>query len=154
MVLTISSFFYIELINIIVTVTMNAIHYFYVFFSKIGGPTISKSSLLARLSGNQNIGEMPMYYSDNNYMIVKFRTDSSVQMPGFTFEWNTGKIMLQLQHNASLNNLVFNCFGTLLLCAVIRPSLFQSVGEAIAKPLNQSYCDQKVAIKLLHAIII
>ena len=89
------------------------------FFSKIGGPTISKSSLLARLSGNQNIGEMPMYYSDNNYMIVKFRTDSSVQMPGFTFEWNTGKIMLQLQHNASLNNLVFNCFGTLLLCAVV-----------------------------------
>ena len=56
-----------------------------------GGRTLSKSDLvpIAKLSGEPDLAT---YFSDNNYMIVTFMSDSENQSPGFQIEFTECKL--------------------------------------------------------------
>lgn len=49
-----------------------------------GGKTMETSQMIGMLSGLQSSRK---FYSTNNYMIVRFKTDGSVQLTGFTAIW-------------------------------------------------------------------
>lgn len=56
----------------------------------MGGRTEEKSVSLVTLSGNQDLSSMT-YTTASNLMIIKFRTDASVEKKGFRASWKTGK---------------------------------------------------------------
>ena len=57
--------------------------------------TITKRDIVGlRLSGNKDVTKLSPYYSSNNFMIVKFRSDASSQNTGFKFTWTTGRLYL------------------------------------------------------------
>ena len=60
----------------------------------IGGPTLASSKKIASLSGELDVTSLPRYYSNNNFMIVTFRSDMSVSSTGIVAEWHTGRLSL------------------------------------------------------------
>ena len=55
-----------------------------------GGLTVSKSHLVARLSGNLT-ASLPTYTSSNNFMMVIFSTDDTMGSRGFRAQFSAGE---------------------------------------------------------------
>ncbi|CAD5118429.1 DgyrCDS7137 [Dimorphilus gyrociliatus] len=51
-----------------------------------GGRSISTSSLLSRYSGDRS-SSLPSVYSNNNFLIIRFYSDSAKQLDGFEAKW-------------------------------------------------------------------
>lgn len=57
-----------------------------------GGRTEESSVTLATLSGHQNVSALKNFVTGSNLMIVKFRSDASVEKRGFRASWKTEPI--------------------------------------------------------------
>jgi hypothetical protein len=57
----------------------------------VGGPTLAKSTLKARISGTHNEGDLQTIYSPNQYLIIVFTSDSSVSQAGFIAKYKSGE---------------------------------------------------------------
>ena len=55
----------------------------------VGGSTFSSASLLTAVSGDT--APTYVHQSFNNFMIVKFVSDSTTEFQGFTAKWNVGE---------------------------------------------------------------
>ena len=58
----------------------------------VGGSTIATSDYLASLSGHITGDDLTTYVSTNNFMIVRFTSDDTVQKRGFHGLFATGMI--------------------------------------------------------------
>ena len=56
---------------------------------QIGGKTAGTSHVLTRLSGTLDVTSLDSFYSSNNFMIVRFTSDSSIERDGFEFVWSS-----------------------------------------------------------------
>ena len=62
----------------------------------VGGPTESTSHVIAQLSGDLAHRN---FYSNNQYMIVKFYTDATVTGRGFNAKWEAGEAFVLARLN-------------------------------------------------------
>ncbi|KAK2159263.1 hypothetical protein NP493_1730g00007 [Ridgeia piscesae] len=53
----------------------------------VGGKTETTAKMVARLSGSEDLNMIPVFYSPNNYMFVKFTSDREKQTGSFSADW-------------------------------------------------------------------
>jgi hypothetical protein len=57
----------------------------------VGGKTETTAKMVARLSGSEDLNMIPVFYSPNNYMFVKFTSDREKQTGSFSADWKASK---------------------------------------------------------------
>lgn len=58
-----------------------------------GGRSISTSNLLNRYSGDRS-SSPPVVYSNNNFLILRFYSDSAKHLAGFEAIWSSGSYII------------------------------------------------------------
>jgi len=57
----------------------------------VGGSTLATSDYVTSLSGHVTGDKLPTYVSTNNFMILRFTSDKTVQKTGFKAAFTTGE---------------------------------------------------------------
>ena len=57
----------------------------------VGGKTETTAKMVARLSGSEDLNMIPVFYSPNYYMFVKFTSDREKQTGNFSADWKASK---------------------------------------------------------------